>query len=97
MLVTCAGLIGHHLFAIWHGDRRLKQRFGNEFEELRKNTSVIPFLAIIDGRQQLNWEEFLRPSQLGICVAVGSIWWAHKFISVSSKAFLSFDLTGLFS
>ena len=27
-LVTCVGLIAHHLFAIWHGDRRLTLRFG---------------------------------------------------------------------
>ena len=90
MLVTCAGLIGHHLFAIWHGDRRLKAKFGNEFEELRKNTSVIPFLAVIDGRQKLYLKEFLRPSQLGIFIAIGILWWAHRFISLSSQSFLSF-------
>ena len=90
MLVTCAGLIGHHLFGIWHGDRRLKAKFGNEFEELRKNTSVIPFLAVIDGRQKLYWKEFLRPSQLGIFIAIGILWWAHRFISLSSQSFLFF-------
>ena len=90
MLVTCAGLIGHHLFAIWHGDRRLKAKFGDEFEELRKNTSVIPFLAVIDGRQKLYLKEFLRPSQLGIFIAIGILWWAHRFISLSSQSFLSF-------
>ena len=90
MLVACAGLIGHHLFAIWHGDRRLKAKFGNEFEELRKNTSVIPFLALIDGRQKLYWKEFLRPSQLGIFIAIGILWWAHRFISLSSQSFISF-------
>ncbi len=95
MLITCFGLICHHLFAIWHGDRRLRERFGNSFEELKRNTSVIPFLAVIDGRQKLNLNEFLRPSQLGIVIAVIVFWWAHQFISIASQAFLSFNLTDL--
>ncbi|WP_320663415.1 NnrU family protein [Prochlorococcus sp. MIT 1223] len=89
MVVTCIGLIAHHLFAIWHGDRRLKAKFGEEFEELKKNTSVIPFLAVLDGRQTLVIQEFLRPSQLGICIAIGVIWWSHRFISLGSSTFLN--------
>ena len=96
MLVTSIGLICHHLFAIWHGDRRLKARFGNAFDELRRNTSVIPFLAVIDGRQKLQLQEFLRPSQLGICIAIALIWWSHRFIALASNAFLSFQFTELF-
>ena len=46
-LITCAGLIGHHLFAVWHGDRRLKEKFGEDFEELKRQTSVFPFLAVL--------------------------------------------------
>lgn len=94
-LITCIGLIGHHLFAIWHGDRRLKLRFGDDFEDLKRNTSIFPFLAVIDGRQTLSLKEFLRPSQLGICIAIGLIWWAHHFISISSKVFFSWDITEL--
>ena len=90
MMVTCIGLIGHHLFAIWHGDQRLKTKFGDEFEELKKNTSVIPFLAVLDGRQKLSWQEFIRPSQLGIFIAIGFLWWAHRFISLGSQMFLSY-------
>ena len=82
-LVTCIGLIGHHLFAVWHGDRRLRARFGDAFEELKAKTSVVPFLAVIDGRQQLAWREFLRPAQLGIVIAVGIFWWAHRFIGTA--------------
>ena len=95
MMVTCLGLICHHLFAVWHGDRRLKAKFGDGFEELRRTTSVFPFLAVIDGRQKLQWNEFLRLSQLGICIAVGAFWWAHQFISDASEAFLSFQLPEL--
>lgn len=87
MAFTCAGLIGHHLFAIWNGDRRLRNRFGEAFEELRANTSVIPFRAVLDGRQTLVGTEFLRPSQLGIAIAIGVIWWAHRFIGLGATAF----------
>ena len=84
MVVTCLGLIGHHLFAVWHGDRRLKERFGDAFEELRASTSVIPFQALLDGRQRLELSEFLRPAQLGIAIAVGVFWWAHRYIGVAA-------------
>ena len=80
MMVTCVGLIAHHLFAIWHGDRRLKARFGEAFDELRASTSIVPFAAVLDGRQQLEWQEFIRPAQLGIAIAVGVFWWSHRFI-----------------
>jgi uncharacterized membrane protein len=87
MVATCAGLIAHHLFAIWNGDRRLANRFGAAFEELRANTSVIPFRAVLDGRQQLQLAEFLRPAQLGIAIAIGVFWWAHRFIGSGATAF----------
>ncbi|MFM7264534.1 MAG: NnrU family protein [Cyanobium sp.] len=87
MVVTCLGLIGHHMFAIWNGDRRLRNRFGPAFEELRASTSVIPFRAVLDGRQTLVASEFLRPAQLGIAIAVGVFWWAHRFIGLGAIAF----------
>ncbi len=96
MIVTSVGLISHHLFAVWHGDRRLHLRFGEEFVKLQQNTSVIPFIAVIDGRQKLELKEFLRPSQLGILIAVATIWWAHRFIPVGSELFLSSKLSELF-
>ena len=92
MVATCAGLIAHHLFAIWNGDRRLAKRFGSAFEELRASTSILPFRAILAGRQQLVPSEFLRPAQLGIAIAVGVFWWAHRFIGLGAT---SFARTGL--
>ncbi|MFM7085989.1 MAG: NnrU family protein, partial [Cyanobium sp.] len=59
MVAACLGLIAHHLFAVWNGDRRLRQRFGEAFEALKASTSVIPFRAVLDGRQQLLLSEFL--------------------------------------
>ena len=87
MVVTCVGLIGHHLFAVWNGDRRLTNRFGEEFEAVRRRTSVMPFRAVLDGRQTLVLAEFLRPSQLGIVVAIGVLWWAHRWIGLGATAF----------
>ncbi len=92
MLVTSLGLIGHHLFAIWHGDKRLKAKYGDAFEKLKKETSVIPFLAILDGRQQLILKEFFRPSQAGILIAIGFLWWCHRYISIGSSIFHSSQL-----
>jgi len=56
-------LILHHLFSVWHGDRRLADKHGKAFEEIKQRTSVVPFQAIIEGRQQLPenyYTEFLR-------------------------------------
>ena len=89
MVVTCAGLIAHHLFAVWHGDRRLRARFGEAFEQLKARTSVLPFVAVIDGRQTLELTEFLRPSQLGIALAIGLLWWSHRTIGLAASAFLA--------
>lgn len=87
MVLTSLGLIAHHLFAVWHGDRRLASRFGAAFEELRSSTSVVPFRAVLDGRQRLVLGEFLRPSQLGIAIAIGLFWWSHRWIGVAATAF----------
>ena len=87
MVAACVGLIGHHLFAVWNGDRRLANRFGDAFAELKASTSVMPFKAVNDGRQTLVLREFLRPAQLGIAIAVGVFWFAHRFIGLGATAF----------
>ncbi|RMF66374.1 MAG: hypothetical protein D6742_10150 [Cyanobacteria bacterium J069] len=80
MLVTSAGLILHHLFGVWHGDRRLTQRYGEAFEAVKSRTSIIPFLAILDGRQTLELKEFLRPAYLGVAIFVWLFWVAHPLL-----------------
>jgi len=79
-LLTCVGLILHHLFAVWHGDKRLLDRYGEAFEKALARTSVIPFLAILQGRQTLKWEEFVRPSYLGVIGFIWLLWWAHPLL-----------------
>ncbi len=97
MIATSTGLIAHHLFAIWHGDKRLKDRFGDDFDEVKQGTSIIPFLALIDGRQKLIWSELIKPAQIGIIIAVLVLWWAHHFIAIGSEAFLTSPLGQLLS
>ncbi|WP_173362911.1 NnrU family protein [Gloeothece verrucosa] len=82
-LVTSLGLIAHHLFAVWHGDHRLEQRYGEAFRAVKERTSVIPFLAVLDGRQTLKWEEFVRPAYLGVLGFVVLLWWGHPWLSQS--------------
>jgi zeta-carotene isomerase len=63
MVATSLGLMAHHAFACWHGDFRLKRKYGDAFEGLKERTSIIPFAAILDGRQKLPkdfWKEFVR-------------------------------------
>jgi len=80
MLVTCCGLIAHHLFGVWHGDRRLEQRHGDAFLQVKERTSVIPFRAVLDGRQQLQVQEFLRPAYAGVAAFVVLLWWGHPWL-----------------
>ncbi len=96
-LITSLGLILHHLFAIWHGDRRLALRFGENFNEFKKNTSIIPFVAILDGRQELKIQEFFKFSQLGILIAIGVLWWSHQYINIAVTTFNSSFLSKFFN
>ena len=88
-LVTSIGLICHHLFAIWHGDKRLEFKFGEDFYKFRESTSVIPFLAIIEGRQVFKFREYFKLSQLGILIAIIVIWTSHKYINIAVTQFNS--------
>ncbi|MEO8893643.1 MAG: hypothetical protein ABI417_19320, partial [Coleofasciculaceae cyanobacterium] len=62
------------------GDRRLLARYGEAFEVARARTSIIPFWAILQGRQSLKLAEFLRPAYLGVLGFIGLLWWAHPFL-----------------
>ncbi|MBD2004942.1 MULTISPECIES: NnrU family protein [Cyanophyceae] len=79
-LLTSVGLVLHHLFAVWHGDRRLLARYGEAFVAAKSRTSVIPFLALLQGRQTLKLQEFLRPSYAGVVGFILLLWWAHPLL-----------------
>ncbi|MGI0488355.1 NnrU family protein [Pantanalinema rosaneae CENA516] len=80
MVVTSIGLILHHLFGVWHGDRRLSDRYGAAFEVVKARTSVIPFVAILQGHQTLKLTEFLRPAYVGVAGFILLLWWAHPLL-----------------
>lgn len=87
-LLTSLGLVAHHLFAVWHGDRRWTQRYGEAFLAAKARTSVIPFQAVLDGRQTLKWQEFARPAYLGVLGFVLLLWWAHPWLmQVTAKVY----------
>ncbi|MEN9215610.1 MAG: NnrU family protein [Gloeomargarita sp. DG_1_6_bins_138] len=77
MVVTSLGLIAHHLFGVWHGDRRWAQRYPEAFPALQASTSIIPFQAIWQGKQKLVLREFLRPAYVGVAVFVMVVDWLH--------------------
>lgn len=79
-LVTSIGLVLHHLFGVWHGDRRLRLRFGEAFDRLKARTSAIPFLAIARGDQTLELKEFFRWAYLGVAIFILLLWQAHPFL-----------------
>lgn len=81
------GLIGHHLFGAWNGDRRLAIRYGENFEVVKKRTSIIPFAAIIDGRQKLPkdyYKEFIRLPYFVITALTLGAYFAHPLMQAAS-------------
>ncbi|KAF5176887.1 15-cis-zeta-carotene isomerase protein [Thalictrum thalictroides] len=86
-VAASVGLIGHHLFGVWNGDRRLALRYGEAFEVVKSRTSVVPFAAIIDGRQKLPkdyYKEFLRLPYLTITALTLGAYWAHPLMQAAS-------------
>jgi uncharacterized membrane protein len=80
MVVTCGGLVAHHLFAVWNGDRRWLAKHGAAFAEAKARTSVLPFVAIVQGRQELVLGEFLKPAYVGVAAFIGLFWWLHPIL-----------------
>jgi uncharacterized membrane protein len=88
-LITSLGLMLHHGFAVWHGDRRLSARYGESFEKVKERTSIVPFLAIFQGRQTLELKEFIRPAYAGVVLFILIFWWLHpSLIQATAKVAL---------
>ena len=79
-LVTSIGLVLHHMFGVWHGDRRWQARYGEAFSAVKDRTSILPFGAIFQGRQTFEWREFLRLSYVGVGGFIGLLWWSHPLL-----------------
>mmetsp|Transcript_7320 Transcript_7320/g.17591 ORF Transcript_7320/g.17591 Transcript_7320/m.17591 type:complete len:373 (+) Transcript_7320:87-1205(+) len=87
MVTTSLGLMAHHLFGCWHGDRRLRSRYGEAFEAVKSRTSIVPFAAILDGRQQLPkdyWKEFARVPYLAVTAFTVGAYLCHPLFQQAS-------------
>eukprot|EP00850_Spirogloea_muscicola_P021543 SM000253S09032 [mRNA] locus=s253:164754:169512:+ [translate_table: standard] len=87
MVTTSLGLCVHHAFGVWHGDRRLFSRYGKAFEEVQARTSIVPFQAIVEGRQQLPqdyYKEFLRAPYYAIVAVTLGAYFAHPLMQQAS-------------
>ena len=85
--LTMALLVGHHAFACWHGDRRLEAAHGEDFLRIKERTSVIPFQAIVEGRQVLPadyWKELLRAPLVLIAVGTLGAYFAHPYMQAGA-------------
>lgn len=93
--LTMAMLVGHHAFSIWHGDKRLEDKYGDEFLKLKETTDVIPFKAILEGRQQLPpdyWTEWVRGPYAVVAVGTIGAYFAHPYMIAGAALF---ENTGL--
>lgn len=87
MLVTSGALMAHHMFGVWHGDKRLKDKYGEAFEAVKSRTSVLPFQAIWEGRQKLPtdyYKEFLRVPYLTVALVTLGAYLAHPWMQLGS-------------
>jgi zeta-carotene isomerase len=93
--LTMALLVGHHYFACWNGDRRLFAEHGDAFLKIKERTSIVPFKAILEGKQVLPkdyYKELLRAPY--VFIAAGSIaaYFAHPFMQGGAALVKNFGL-----
>ena len=90
--LTMILLVSHHAFACWNGDRRLEAEHGERFMALKERTSIIPFRAIIDGRQILPTDyclELIRPPILVIAVGSFGAYLAHPYMQAGAALYVN--------
>jgi len=86
-IAACAILTLHHLFAIYHGDIRCKRAYGEEsFERfVKKSTSIVPFQAIVEGRQSLpSLAEFAHLPYLVVLGGTLAAYKGHPFMQAGA-------------
>ena len=85
--LTMALLVGHHYFSCWNGDRRLLAEHGESFLKMKERTSVVPFQAIIEGRQILPkdyYKELLRAPYALIAAGSVGAYFAHPYMQAGA-------------
>eukprot|EP00879_Flechtneria_rotunda_P002691 GHRR01002897.1.p1 GENE.GHRR01002897.1~~GHRR01002897.1.p1 ORF type:complete len:366 (+),score=54.74 GHRR01002897.1:444-1541(+) len=87
MVTTSLGLMAHHLFGCWHGDKRLHDKYGEVFEKVQARTSIVPFAAILEGRQKLPkeyYKEFLRGPYYAVTALTLGTYLCHPLMQQAS-------------
>ena len=70
--VMAGGLALVAIVGTRHQDAKLLARFGRPYAEYLAATSIVPFAAILAGRQRLVWRELpLAPLAIGVVLAAG--------------------------
>lgn len=72
---------------MWNGDRRLQEKFGEKATIIRERTSVVPFAAILSGRQQLPddfLQEFFRLPYFVIIIGSVGAYFAHPYMQAGA-------------
>ncbi len=80
MIATSVGLIGYHCFAAWHGDKRRLKLFGDEYQKLIDQTSILPFRAIWEGKQKIVWSELWDKAYFWIVIFISTVYYLHPAI-----------------
>eukprot|EP00897_Mesotaenium_endlicherianum_P009192 jgi/Mesen1/8300/ME000451S07503 len=86
-LTTCIALSAHHAFGVWHGDQRLSAKYGEAFDAVKDRTSIIPFAAIVEGRQKLPadyYKEFMRVPYYAIVGVTLGAYFSHSLMQNAS-------------
>ena len=86
-VAASAVLIAHHVFATYHGDRRLRTKHGDDFDYIKARTSIVPFQAIWEGRQELPddyWKEFVRGPYLVVVAGTVGAYLAHPYMQAGA-------------
>jgi len=89
-LLTMILLVGHHWFACWNGDRRYRAEFGDDIWDtvIVQRTSIIPFQAIWEGRQQLPsdyYKELLRGPYFLIAGGTITAYLLHPYMQAGAS------------
>lgn len=77
---TALALVAYHCFGVWNGDRRLRDKYTDDWALYAERTSILPFAAIVSGKQTLNIREFFVPAYAGVILAAVGFYAAHPAV-----------------
>jgi uncharacterized membrane protein len=79
MWIVAGSLLVLNLFGIRRIDHRKHLILGNRWQDYLKETSVIPFMAIVQKRNQMVWREFHPLAPIVTLCFYGFIYFMHQY------------------